>query len=201
MGVWIDMFVAPADGRRLSFEQFQRLLTSLAEERIVCLPFAIIEGDLTVNDGDDEDEGQMCSSPLGVTMVGPRNQHREQACWQRCRGESLEELRAALHDLPFGEVDLAVHFEMLDWGNEELRQGLERHGAANADVVIYALKQPAEVVFGSAYEENGNIHSHTLMHYFTTTGKGGPYTIEDTMLQTVLADFFGPAMLVDCSWS
>lgn len=198
MGVYVDMFVAAADGRRLSFDQFKLLVTSLVEQRMVCFPFAIVEGDFTVK---DEDGAASCSHPISMTITGPRNPSYIQTQWQRGRGTSLDELQTALHALPFGQVDLAVHFDSLDWDNAELREALEKHGRANADVVIYALKRPAEVVLGSAYVEDGDIHSYTLMHYFTTTGKSGPRSIAGTPLQSLLADFFGPALLVDCAWS
>jgi hypothetical protein len=197
MGVDVDMFVAPADGRRLSFEQFTHLLMSLVRERIVKLPFAIIEGDLTSKDEDGQAD---CFHPYGIILTPRRNPNAAQTKWQRCTGESLQELQAALHDLPFGKTDLAVWFDALDWDNDEVREALTRQGCANPEVVVYALQQPAEVVLGDAYVEDGNIHSYTLMHYFTTTGKSGPDSIEGTILETLLADYFGPAMIVDCSW-
>lgn len=198
MGVYVDMFVAPADGRQLGFDQFKYLVTSLVEQQIVKMPFAIVEGDLTSEDEYGEAD---CSSPLGVSLTGPRDPDRAQKNWQRCTGKSLEELQVALQDVPFGKVDLAVCFDGLDWDNDKLCEALERDGAANAEVVVYALKQPAEVVLGDAYEEDGNIHSYYLMHYFTTSGKSGPQGIKGTILEPFLADFFGPDMIVDTSWS
>jgi hypothetical protein len=148
----------------------------------------------------DEDGQADCFHPYGIILTPLHNPDTEQTKWQRCTGESLQELQAALQDLPFGKTDLAVWFDALDWGNDELREALTRQGSANAEVVVYALQRPSEVVLGSAYVAGGNEHSYNLMHYFTTAGKSGPHDIEDTMLESVLADFFGPAMIVDCSW-
>lgn len=197
MGVGVNMFVAPADGRRLSFEQFTHLIMSLVQERIVKLPFAIIEGDLTSK---DEYGHADCSGPYGIILTPLRDPDAAQTKWQRCQGESLQELQAALQDLPFGKTDLAVWFDGLDWDNDELREALTRQGAANAEVMVYALQRPSEVVLGSTYVAGGNEHSYNLMHYFTTAGKSGPHSIEGTILESVLADFFGPAMIVDASW-
>lgn len=198
MGVYIEMFVAAADGRRLSFDQFKLLLTSLVEERIVKLPFAIIEGDFTRK---DKHGYTHCDSPISMILTKPRTTDSEDTKWQRCTGNSLEELHVALLDLPFGKRDIAVHFTALDRDNEELREGLTKHCSYNADVVIFALRRPVEVFLFNMYAEGGDVRSHTLMHYFTTSGKSGPHCIDDTLLRTILSDFFGPALLVDCCWS
>ncbi len=186
MGVRIDMFVAPASGHHLSFEQFKALLVELVAEQIVSMPFVIIQGDFDIQDR---------SSPLGLTSTALFE--RKKGKIVRYAGDSKTGLQHVLQDLPFGQVDLAIWFEGLNWNNSQLREEFEQLGCYDgAEVVIYALKKPSEVMVYDAYR---GPRSYQLMHYFTTTEKSGPDTIQGTTLGAMLADHLGPDLIVDCS--
>ena len=78
-------------------------------------------------------------------------------------------------------------------------------GSYNADVLVYALAQPQEVVYGVEMEDEEReyateIHVHPVQSCFRTTGKSGPYKICAPM-ERIFQRFFGNDFVVGCFYS
>ncbi len=186
MGVWVELLIAPASGR-LTSVAFNAFVADLIEQRIVSLPCAILEGNI-----DD-------TSALGVVNV-VTGASSASGVTLTYKGDNVNQFFEALHRVAFGQVDFCVWFEGLDGKNRQLWQQLEKEGCHyNADVVIYALRQPQTITIIDAYE--GECSEHSLMHYIMLTGKSGPHTIAGTMIESLVAKHFGRNFLVDCSYT
>lgn len=185
MGVWMSLFVSSASKEPLDYQNFERLLLDLIEEKLVKMPCAILEGDVE------------SSSPLGMANIA--NRSREEEISIRFKGNDEMELKQSLRTIPFGKTDFCVWFDGLNWDNERVRTSFQRHGYANGDVVIYSFASPREVIIYDAYD--GTWCKHQFSHYFTVTGKNGPEAIQDTVLEPILERYFGPNLIVECTYS
>ena len=186
----MDLFVGPAAGTSVAYETFRDLITELCTKGIVAMPCALLEGDINP------------ASPLGMSNVAQgsfQSSARYGTVNVRFKGESLSELEKALQKSPFGEADLCIWFDGLNWKNDAVRASLQKNGYANGDVVLYALAGPRKVTVINAYD--GTWSEHQFTHYFAITGKGGPESVNNTILKPILQRCFGANLLEVCSYT
>lgn len=184
MGVWIDLYIAPASRPNLSFGCFKDMLLELLEEQMISTPFAVIKGAVDL------------STPLGMANIARGIEKSGSQILSS--GSSQAELETALKRSPFGNIDICVWFSGLG-NNAQLWDELAERGANyNAGVVIYALTNAQSVLLVNHYDETWA--EHHFSNCFTLTGKSGPCDVRGTVLEKLLMKHYGP-LVVDYSTS
>jgi hypothetical protein len=185
MGVWMHLYVAPADSRQLSHREFEELIRDLVSAPLVHFPATLFIGDIDLH-------------PLGAANRAYRAGNDEIPA--AYHGADKDALLQALRGAPYHEQDLCIHFESLNTkDNPDLRASFEEYGFYNADVVVYALSCPRRQYIANLVE--GSYVERMLQDFFTTTGKSGPWKIAGTALEPSLARHLGPKLSVDCGYA
>ncbi len=162
MGIWTDAFLAPAEPRLSPVDSFGRLLVDLGRDRIVRMPWTLIAGQFDVNttllwSGGviAEVAGRVQGLPVGTLLRSgaddwvtdaPRSEPAPWGCPAEhgrvlASGDAVLDVLPALAQAPYGNLDIAVVFESLDFDNPALLRHFWRADHRTA-VVCYALARP-----------------------------------------------------------
>ncbi|GHI40523.1 hypothetical protein [Streptomyces violascens] len=155
MGIWTDAFVAPAEPYLLSREDFGRLAVDLARERVVRTPWALIAGELCVNASLNWEsvsgQARWDGAPVGSVLRSDEVPGRPAApppwgpSYERARligrGERVLDVLPALQSAPYGDQDVAVVFDHLDFTNRAIRDYFSFEDDRTM-LVCFALARP-----------------------------------------------------------
>ncbi|MFJ7196841.1 MULTISPECIES: hypothetical protein [unclassified Streptomyces] len=220
MGIWTDAFIAPPEPALLRREAFGRLVVELARERVVRTPWALVAGKLCVNAclnwGSVSGQARWDRPPVGTSL---RTEERPEDLrdddpppW----GDSHEEARLlassdavldvlpALRAAPYGDEDVAVVFDRMDFGNRAVKDYF-RFEDHRTMLVCFALARPQHrpLYADDCDEPGGPTHPvqtcvvHTFKHALGNLGlEGGPVPA----LASVTSRCFGPDQVSGKTW-
>lgn len=184
MGVWVDMFISPADPSGLSAQQFIALVQDLIQHDWVETPCAVQVGEFDVSD------------PLGLVNKFGHNQAVDDQILYR--GDNVQALLLCLEAVAWRKTNLCVWFSAFNWQNSQLRDSLEQHGYGNVDILLFALTRPQKLELINAYE--GVLSEHEGLDLFVTTGKGGVASLQGSVLEPILVKHLGENLVVNCAF-
>ncbi|MFF3689661.1 hypothetical protein [Streptomyces sp. NPDC002187] len=157
MGIWTDAFIAPAEPNLLSREAFGRLVVELARQRVVRTPWTLIAGTLCVNAslnwGSVSGQARWDRAAPGTLLcsdeVAEQFQDNDPPPWGDsheqarllARGEAILDVLPALQQAPYGDKDVAVVFDCLDFGNRAVVDYF-RFEDHRTMLVCFALARP-----------------------------------------------------------
>lgn len=219
MSVWTNLLVAPREARLLAHDQFGALLYDLFQRAIVQMPCALLSGHIKANSPlsianhfihHRYMHGEWVTLPLNFSAGTELHDEDGPVTIHYC-GERMEELLQALQKAPYGEQDLCVWFEGLNFDNEEIRST----GNYNADVVIYALAQSQQVFYEVEIEQEMpddemdndkppvdgmEMREHPVRCCFRTTGSSGPYKT-CPLMDAIFKRYFGNDFIIGCFYA
>ncbi|MBK9208526.1 MAG: hypothetical protein IPL71_09565 [Anaerolineales bacterium] len=172
MGVWMDLFVSPAEGMLLSPEKFMSLVSGLISQNFVDTPCAICEGEFEI------------STPLGISNSLMFNKLANKNINIHYKGEDFHEMLKKLEVFPFRKANLCIWFSKFNWKNEALSNNFEKLGYANTDILLFAFASPQKAIILNAYD--GSFQESIFSDLFVTTGKGGLESINRTIIESTL---------------
>ncbi|MFE0132785.1 hypothetical protein ACFWY6_14635 [Streptomyces sp. NPDC059037] len=215
MGIWTDTFIAPATPALLPAEEFERLVVDLGRERLVRMPWAVFAGKLCVNAGlgwgsvlgrarfEPPAIGTELVSEDGVPDDGPGG---EPPPWgvsvERAvllaRGQTLAEVVPALRTAPYGQQDIAVAFDCLDFSNPAV---LDHYWYEDERTVLacFALAKPQHRPLEANTGGRSGGPTHPVQTCVVNTFKAGEGT-PCPAIKAVAARHFGPALVTGETW-
>jgi hypothetical protein len=195
MSWWTDMFVAPRQARLLEVNEFRALITELIDQRVVIASWALLTGAVRHQSplAIDNDITDVVGSEGRLHMLQPGITTRRDMTVVAA-GQDARAFREAFAVAPYGQVDIAVQFAGLDFGNELIAGEYD----SNPYVTVYALIDPMQLTYDG--DEEPHSEQHPVQCYFRSAAKHGP---EQAMglLWDVLARYFGADMVEGCSYS
>ncbi|RSS52207.1 hypothetical protein EF912_19990 [Streptomyces sp. WAC07061] len=135
MGIWTDVFIAPAEpGLLVPRADFERLLLDLGRERLVVMPWVLLAGRLCVNAslnwGSVSGKARWDRTlPPGTVLATdepwPEDRDDNPPPWGDsheearilARGDGILGLLAAVREAPYGVEDIAAVFAGVDFGH------------------------------------------------------------------------------------
>jgi hypothetical protein len=187
MGVYMDLYVSPEAGFIVSREKFVSLVTDLISNDFVATYCAICEGEFELD------------SPLGMVDDFYAERFTNKNINIHYKGESLEEILKTLKIFPFGKANLCIWFAGFNWENHILSDNFRDFGYANASILLFALASPQKTILHDAYDASSQEYDFSTI--FVTTGKNGPTTIKDTVIEPLLLNSFGQNLIEYCAYS
>lgn len=215
MGIWTDAFTAPAEPALLPREDFVRLVVDLARERVACTPWSLLAGELCVNASlnwesvsgqarwDNPEAGTvLCSEeyPEGLRDDDPPPWgHSHERARVLARSDAILDVVPALQKAPYGEEDVAVVFQHLDFTNRAIADYF-RFEDARTTLVAFALARPQNrpLSTNDGWKPHGPLHPvrTCLVHTFKHAMEDGPLP----PLASVAARYFGPDLVIGETW-
>ncbi|MFD7493504.1 hypothetical protein ACFV8T_13955 [Streptomyces sp. NPDC059832] len=210
MGTWTDAFIAPPEPTLLRPEAFGRLVVELARERVVRTPWALVAGKLCVNAspnwGSVSGQARWDRPPLGTSLrtetypgcppnddPPPWGDSHEEARLL-ASGDAVLDVLPALRAAPYGDEDIAVVFDRMDFGNRAITEyfGFED---PRTMLVCFALAHPQHRPLSaddSGYPGGPTHPVRTcVVHTFKLAMEDGPVP----PLASVLSRHFGPDLI------
>ncbi|MEU6057603.1 hypothetical protein [Streptomyces sp. NPDC047097] len=217
MGIWADAFLAPELPTLLPREDFGRLVVDLARERVVRPPWVLVAGRLCVNAslnwGSVSGQARWDKPDPGTELRTDDDMPEELrdydapppwgASDERARvlahGEAVLDVLPALREAPYGEEDVAVVFDQLDFGN----RGVIEHFWAEDErttLACFALAraQVRPLSSSDSAETSGPVHPvrTCVVHTFKlSTGEGASPVIAPVVRRHV-----GPDLVIGETW-
>ncbi|SRR6266498_1170501 len=187
MGVYMDLYVSPEAGFVVSREKFVSLAADLISNDFVTTHCAICEGKF------EED------LPLGMVDDFYANRFTNKNINIHYKGEDPQEILEKLRIFPFRKVSLCIWFAGFNWKNHILSGNFREFGYANTSILLFALASPQKTILHDAYD--ASIREYDFSTLFVTTGKNGPTTIKDTVIEPLLLNSFGQNLIEYCAYS
>ncbi|WP_278261529.1 hypothetical protein [Nocardia sp. AG03] len=135
MGLWTDQFLAPAEAFLPEAAEFAELAAGMIRDQVACAPWTLVAGELSANAelpyagilGDI----RWSISDGSMTVGDERSTERAEWAGDQVPpwGQALEvgrvlasgidpaDIRPALAAAPYGQQDIAIVFDQLDFGN------------------------------------------------------------------------------------
>uniref|UniRef100_A0AAU2UVZ6 Uncharacterized protein n=1 Tax=Streptomyces sp. NBC_00003 TaxID=2903608 RepID=A0AAU2UVZ6_9ACTN len=217
MGIWTDAFVAPAEPHLLSREGFGRLVIDLARERVVRTPWALIAGELCVNAclnwGSVSGQARWDGAPVGSVLRSEeipeelRDPDADPPPWgpsyERARllgrGEQLLDVLPALRLAPYGEEDVAVIFDHLDFGNRAINDYF-CYDDHRTMLVCFALAQAQDrpLSTNDCGPAGGPVHPvrTCIVHTYKHAAEDGAVP----PIAAIATRYFGPGLVSGETW-
>ncbi|MGW3198559.1 hypothetical protein ACWDBD_29010 [Streptomyces sp. NPDC001118] len=215
MGIWTDAFTAPAEPVLLSREDFGQLVVDLARERVACTPWALLAGELCVNAslnwGSVSGQARWDEPGLGTVLHSeeypeglrdddppPWGDSYERARLL-ARGDAILDVLPALQRAPYGEEDVAVVFQYLDFTNRAIADYF-RFEDKRTMLVAFSLARPQNrpLSTNNGWKPHGPVHPvrTCLVHTFKHASEDGPLP----PLVSVAARHLGPNLVTGETW-
>ncbi|MFD9223534.1 hypothetical protein ACFWDI_26850 [Streptomyces sp. NPDC060064] len=215
MGIWTDAFIAPAEPSLLSREAFGRLVVDLARERVVRTPWTLIAGKLCVNaslnwgsvSGQARWDRPALSMLLRSDEVSEEFQDNDPPPWGHsheqarllARGDGILDVLPALQQAPYGDEDVAVVFDCLDFGNRAIVDYF-RFEDHRTMLVCFGLARPQNrpLATNDCWEPGGPVHPvrTCVVHTFKHATEDGAVPA----IVSVAARHFGTALVSGETW-
>ncbi|ORT53690.1 hypothetical protein [Streptomyces sp. CB03238] len=206
MGIWTDAFVAPGQPMLLAREDFGPLVVDLARERVVCTPWALIAGKLCVNAslnwGSVSGQARWDRPPPGTELRTeevpeelrdddpPPWGHSHERARVLAHGEAILDVLPALERAPYGDEDVAVIFDHLDFGNRAITEYF-RFEDHRTMLVCFALAGPQirPLATRDDAETSGPVHPvrTCIVHTFKLAMEDGAVPV----IASVAGRYFG----------
>ncbi|MGW7068850.1 hypothetical protein ACWGII_38030 [Streptomyces sp. NPDC054855] len=215
MGIWIDTFIAPATPVLLPLEEFERLVVDLGREQLVRTPWAVFAGTLCVNAGLGWGSVLGCARfeppEIGTELVsvdGPADDgpDSEPPPWgvsvERAvllaRGETLDDVVPALRDAPYGQQDIAVTFQCLDFSNPAI---LDHYWYEDERTVLacFALATPQSRPLEADTGARSGGPTHPVQTCVVNMFKHGD-DLPCQAIEVVAGRYFGSALVTGLTW-
>ncbi|MER6384988.1 hypothetical protein [Streptomyces sp. NPDC001250] len=215
MGIWTDAFTAPAEPTLLSREDFGQLVVGLARERVACTPWALLAGELCVNAslnwGSVSGQARWDEPGLGTVLHSeeypeglrdddppPWGDSYERARLL-ARGDAILDVLPALQRAPYGEEDVAVVFQYLDFTNRAIADYF-RFEDKHTMLVAFSLARPQNrpLSTNDGWKPHGPVHPvrTCLVHTFKHASEDGPLP----PFVSVAARHLGPNLVTGETW-
>ncbi|MFE3195458.1 hypothetical protein ACFXHA_41100 [Nocardia sp. NPDC059240] len=160
MGIWTDQFLAPYEAYLPEAAEFAELAASMIHYRVACAPWTLVAGNLSANAelpyvgilGDIRWNVRDGSLTVGGERATERHEWDDDdqpPPW----GQSLEagrvlatgtdpaDIAPALSCAPYGQEDLAITFDQLDFSNPEVLNHF-RSQDSRIQLTCFALARP-----------------------------------------------------------
>ncbi|MEV3987293.1 hypothetical protein AB0J57_00120 [Streptomyces sp. NPDC049837] len=210
MGIWTDAFVAPEQPTLLPRDRFGRLVVDLARERVVRTPWALIAGRLCVNaslnwgsvSGQARWDRPSPGTELRTEEVPGGFRDDDPPPWgdshERARvlarGEAILDVLPALERAPYGDEDVAVVFDHLDFGNRAIRDFFQFEDQRTM-LVCFAQARPQirPIATRDDAETSGPVHPvrTCIVHTFKLAMEDGAVPV----IVSVAGRYFGSALV------
>lgn len=215
MGIWTDAFMAPEEPGLLPREAFGRLVVDLARERVVRTPWALIAGELCVNAslnwGSVSGQARWDRPAVGTLLRSeevpeefrdnappPWGDSHEQARLL-ARSDAILDALPALQQAPYGDQDVAVVFDCLDFGNRAIVDHF-RFTDSRTTLACFALArtQVRPLATNDSGGPGGPVHPvrTCIVHTFKHTAEEGAVPT----IASVAARHFGPSLVSGETW-
>lgn len=215
MGIWTDAFIAPDKPDLLTREAFGRLVVDLARERVVRTPWALIAGTLCVNASLNwtsvSGQARWDRPEVGALLRSEEipEEYRDDDpppwghSWEQARllarGDAVLEVLPALSCAPYGEQDVAVVFNQLDFTNRYI-QDYFQYEDHRTMLVCFALARPQvrPLAANDCGTPGGAVHPvrTCIVHTYKHAREEGPVPA----IESVAARHFGPHLVSGMTW-
>ncbi|WP_406326508.1 hypothetical protein [Streptomyces sp. NBC_00203] len=215
MGIWTDAFIAPAEPSLLSREAFGRLVVDLARQRVVRTPWTLIAGELCVNaclnwgsvSGQARWDRPAPGTLLRSEEVPEQFQDNDPPPWGDsheqarllARSDAILDVLPALQQAPYGDEDVAVVFDCLDFGNRAIVDHFQFKDHRTM-LVCFALTraQNRPLATNDAWAPGGPVHPirTCVVHTFKHAAEDGAVPA----IASIAARHFGPALVSGETW-
>lgn len=216
MGIWTDAFIAPEKPHPLSREAFGRLVVDLARERVVRTPWTMLAGELCVNAslnwggviGRARWDRPPVGTPLRTDEYPEQYRDDDPPPWGDshedarvlARGDAILDVLPALREAPYGQEDVAVVFERLDFRNRAVL-GHIQYEDDRTTLACFALARPQVRPLAAndcAEPDGGPVHPvrACVVHTFKHSADHDAVPA----ITSVAARHFGPSLVTGSTW-
>ncbi|GGX29090.1 hypothetical protein GCM10010297_58250 [Streptomyces malachitofuscus] len=215
MGIWINAFTAPDKPELLPRGAFGRLVVDLVRDGIVHTPWALLVGDLCVNTSLLGDgviaQARWERPPVGSVLRGSKGPQdfrdplpppwggSDERAHLLARDEDILQVLPALEAAPYGEQDVAVVFDCLDFSHPAIDDHFQ-FDDHRTPLVCFSLVHPRNRPLNESTlgDPGGPMHPvrTCIVHTFKLCVEEGP----PPPIASLATRYFGPDLVHGATW-
>ncbi|MFC9965337.1 hypothetical protein ACFVH4_13965 [Nocardia ignorata] len=214
MGIWTDQFLAPYEAYLPEAADFAELAASMIRYQVARAPWALVAGDLSANaelpyigilgeirrrvrDGSLTVGGVCATEPdeSDVNQIPPWGQASESGR-VLATGTEPAEIAIALSDAPYGREDIAIVFDQLDFGNDEVLNHF-RVDDNRIQLTCFALARPQHrPLFANSLADPDGGPVHPVQAFVSVGYKLGGGRYPCPAIAAAVVRVLGPGLIV-----